>query len=91
MFAISIGFCIDRVPVVGVVYNPITAELFSAAKGQGATLNGVLIRAEDNENELTRALIITANISYNDGISEFCRKALAIPCRGVYTERKMTL
>ncbi len=33
------GLCIDKWPVLGVVYNPITDELFSAAKDLGAFLN----------------------------------------------------
>lgn len=36
---ISIGFTIDKVPVVGVVYNPFLDQLFSAQKGKGAYLN----------------------------------------------------
>lgn len=40
-FSISIALADKNlVPVVGVVYNPATNELFSAALGQGATLNG---------------------------------------------------
>ncbi|KAI9310601.1 inositol monophosphatase [Dichotomocladium elegans] len=37
--AVSIGLTIQKEPVVGVVYCPLTNELFSAAKGQGAFLN----------------------------------------------------
>jgi inositol-phosphate phosphatase/L-galactose 1-phosphate phosphatase len=37
---VSIGFCIDRTPVLGVVFNPILNELFSAVRGGGAFLNG---------------------------------------------------
>lgn len=37
--SISLGFAVNREPVVGVVYNPFTATLYSAIKGQGAFLN----------------------------------------------------
>ncbi|KAJ3054599.1 Inositol monophosphatase 2 [Rhizophlyctis rosea] len=37
--AVAIGFVIEKVPVVGVVYNPILDELFHASAGQGAFLN----------------------------------------------------
>jgi len=40
LVAISIGFSIKKEVVVGVVYNPILNELFSASKGGGAFLNG---------------------------------------------------
>lgn len=36
---ISLGFAIDRRPVVGVVYNPVTNTLYSAIEGRGAYLN----------------------------------------------------
>ncbi|EEP77712.1 conserved hypothetical protein [Uncinocarpus reesii 1704] len=36
---ISLGFAIDRKPVVGVVFNPFTNTLYSAIRGQGAFLN----------------------------------------------------
>lgn len=40
-FAVSIALTTRLMePLVGVVYNPMTDELFSAAKGGGATLNG---------------------------------------------------
>ncbi|OAD65631.1 hypothetical protein PHYBLDRAFT_176020 [Phycomyces blakesleeanus NRRL 1555(-)] len=37
--AVSIGLTIDRESVLGVVYNPLLDELYSAVKGQGAYLN----------------------------------------------------
>ncbi|MDP1834515.1 MAG: inositol monophosphatase family protein [Chlamydiales bacterium] len=37
--AVSIGLLYRGSPIVGVVYNPITDELFQAAKGLGAMLN----------------------------------------------------
>ncbi|KAB8228214.1 hypothetical protein BDV23DRAFT_128379 [Aspergillus alliaceus] len=36
---ISLGFAIDRIPVVGIVYNPFDNTLYSAIRGQGAFLN----------------------------------------------------
>lgn len=39
-FCVSIGLEIDRELQLGVVYDPVTEELFTAEKGQGARLNG---------------------------------------------------
>lgn len=43
-FAICIGLLHQCVPILGVVFNPVTKELFSFEKGKGAFLNGVPIR-----------------------------------------------
>jgi inositol-phosphate phosphatase/L-galactose 1-phosphate phosphatase len=45
MVAISIGLFINQAPVVGIIYNPIREELYTAVKGEGAFLNGNPIRA----------------------------------------------
>ncbi|KZF21185.1 inositol monophosphatase [Xylona heveae TC161] len=37
--SISLGFTIDKRPVVGVVYNPFRKDLFTAIEGKGAFLN----------------------------------------------------
>ncbi|KAG0166534.1 hypothetical protein DFQ28_007396 [Apophysomyces sp. BC1034] len=37
--AVSIGLTIDKQPALGVVYNPLLNELYSAARGLGAYLN----------------------------------------------------
>ena len=44
VFAVSIGVLYQDEPVVGVVLNPVSGELFSAVYGQGATCNGLPIR-----------------------------------------------
>lgn len=44
-FAISIGILKNNKLEAGLVYNPMTDELFCAARGQGATLNDKKIRA----------------------------------------------
>ncbi len=44
--ALSIGLAVEGKPVVGVIYNPIRDELFSARLGGGAWLNGKQIRVD---------------------------------------------
>lgn len=39
MFCVSIGFIVNGKAVIGVIYAPFTAQLFSACKGRGAWLN----------------------------------------------------
>jgi myo-inositol-1(or 4)-monophosphatase len=44
LFAISVGLVRDGEPVAGVVYNPITEEMFMAERGQGAFMNNQRLR-----------------------------------------------
>nr|ABK21074.1 unknown [Picea sitchensis] len=53
---ISIGLTIGKVPTVGVVYNPIIGELFTAIRGRGAFLNGSPI-SSSSQTELGSALL----------------------------------
>ncbi|XP_071723856.1 inositol monophosphatase 3-like [Rutidosis leptorrhynchoides] len=55
---VSIGLTISKTPVVGVVYNPIINELFTAIEGQGAFLNGNPIKAS-SQSELLKCLLAT--------------------------------
>ncbi|WP_171687187.1 inositol monophosphatase family protein [Paenibacillus planticolens] len=57
-FAISVGIVRDGVPICGVVYNPVTNELYSARKQGGAFLNGQTIQV-GKEQELGQALLAT--------------------------------
>ncbi len=43
-YCVSIGLVIDGVPTVGVIYDPRLDELFTAATGRGAFLNGKPMR-----------------------------------------------
>ncbi|GJJ77894.1 myo-inositol-1(or 4)-monophosphatase [Entomortierella parvispora] len=49
---ISIGLTINQEPVVGVIYNPMMNQLFTAAKGQGAYLSKI----DENPREQGRRL-----------------------------------
>jgi myo-inositol-1(or 4)-monophosphatase len=57
-YCVSIALSIDGMIVAGAVYHPIWDEMFSAARGAGATLNGNPIRVSPVE-ELKRALLST--------------------------------
>ena len=43
-FAVSLGLLEDGAPLVGVVYNPVSRELFTAVRGEGAYLDSRRIR-----------------------------------------------
>ena len=55
-FAISVGLERDGQMVAGVVYNPVTDELYLAEKGQGAFLNDRRLRVSARR-ELTQSVI----------------------------------
>ncbi|XP_018400060.1 PREDICTED: inositol monophosphatase 1 [Cyphomyrmex costatus] len=54
---ISVALLINKITEIGIVYNPILEQLFTARKGQGAFLNGAPIHVS-NEKELRKALIM---------------------------------
>jgi myo-inositol-1(or 4)-monophosphatase len=64
-FCVSIALTASGEPQVGVVYNPIARELFSAVRGQGAWLNGKPI-AVSRTKRVEDALICTG-FSYDKG------------------------
>lgn len=46
-WCVSIGVAVDGVLMVGAVYDPVRDELFSAATGHGATVNGTPIQVRE--------------------------------------------
>jgi len=58
MYAVSIAVESEGTTVAGAVFNAATNELFAAAKGLGANLNGEPIRVA-SEADLSRALVAT--------------------------------
>ncbi|XP_076931918.1 inositol-phosphate phosphatase-like [Bidens hawaiensis] len=62
---VSIGLTIKKVPVVGVVYNPIMNELFTATDGNGAFLNGDPIKVS-SQSELGACLLTTEDVPKRD-------------------------
>lgn len=85
MVSVSIGLLIDDVPSVAVVYNPIFGELFQAARGAGATLNGAPIQVS-TVIELEKALLATGfaydrKTASENNYREFCY--MTDQCQGV--------
>ncbi|MBN2046094.1 MAG: inositol monophosphatase [Anaerolineales bacterium] len=58
IFSVSIGYARDGDLTLGVVYDPIRDEMFSAEKGKGAFLNDVPIRAAA-QTELRHSMVVT--------------------------------
>jgi len=65
---ISVGICKNKVPVIGVVYNPILGELYEGELGYGAFLNKKKIEVS-HEDTLEKSLISTG-FPYTSGTNE---------------------
>jgi myo-inositol-1(or 4)-monophosphatase len=89
LFAVSIGLLEEGQMTLGVVYSPISDELFIAQKGQGAWLNWLPIHVSKT-NELSRALLASgfpydAWSSSHDNLRQwgyFTRRVLTPRCSG---------
>jgi myo-inositol-1(or 4)-monophosphatase len=58
IFSVSIAYAYAAEVRLGIVYDPMRGEMFSAVKSKGATLNGEPIQAA-NTSELARSLLTT--------------------------------
>lgn len=63
--AVSVGLLYKMEPLLGVVYNPFTEELFSARKGNGAYLNGNAIRVNAYDT-LSQSIVLFETNPYGD-------------------------
>lgn len=55
--AVTMGVVYKGTPIIGVVYDPHADEMFSAVKGQGATLNGAPMQAALSVTEAKDAIV----------------------------------
>ncbi|MBQ3427675.1 MAG: inositol monophosphatase [Clostridia bacterium] len=69
MSAVSLGLLDNGKPVLGIVYNPFTEEMFYAGSGQGAFLNGTPISVTDAD-ELTASLISVGTSPYRKDLAD---------------------
>lgn len=75
MSTISVGLASQGRAVLGVVYNPFTRELFSAARGQGAFLNDMPIHVI--ERPLEDAVLCAGTSPYYEELNEQVIRTLA--------------
>lgn len=66
-YSISLALEKDKKPILGLVYDPVRDELFSAENGRGARLNGNPIRVS-SQKDLKKSLLMTG-FSYKLGES----------------------
>lgn len=53
---ISVGLKVNKVTEIGIIYNPMLEQRFTARRGQGAFYNGRRIQAS-GQRELSKALV----------------------------------
>lgn len=64
-YTVSVALAENGWPVLAAVYNPATEEMFSAARGQGAWLNGEAIKAEHPLGD--RPILLASRTEINRG------------------------
>lgn len=64
LFAVMIARVQDGIPTLGVIYDPLHGEMFTAEKGKGAKLNGKPIRVSTRD--VTRGAMLFAGRGYRD-------------------------
>ena len=77
--AVSIALVKDNLPIVGVVYNPFTQELYWAEKGQGAHLNDKKITTS-LETTIEKA-VVAISYSHNSEVRKFVAQRTQILSR----------
>ena len=66
-FVVSVALVENGIPIIGVLYNPVTKELFSAAKGIGAKLNGKIINCTSKKT-LNEMVILNSRSETKKGL-----------------------
>ncbi|MGC9363133.1 MAG: 3'(2'),5'-bisphosphate nucleotidase CysQ [Fidelibacterota bacterium] len=65
-FVVSIALTIDREPVIGIIYNPVTNELYTASDG-AAYLNGKRLQCS-NQSDLKKATVSVSRSETRAGL-----------------------
>ena len=80
-YGISLGLVVDGTVQLGVVYDPVRDELFSAASGQGAFLNGEKLTTPDTDIPIRRCI---ANVDYKRLVSQLVDQLVRYPPFGAH-------
>jgi myo-inositol-1(or 4)-monophosphatase len=85
MSAVTMGVVYRGTPIVGVVYDPHRDEMFSAIRGQGATLNGKAIQVAQSVQHAKDAIINAGCPADPNAFATSMRCVLALKskCRGL--------
>ena len=75
MSAVSIALCRDRKPVIGLIWQPFTHEMFYAEAGSGAFLNGRPVRVSDTP--FRNALVAVGTAPYYEELEDRSMAAAA--------------
>ncbi|MGA0563358.1 inositol monophosphatase family protein [Ancylobacter sp. VNQ12] len=78
LFAISIGLVRDGVPIAGLIFNPVTDELFIAEKGAGAFMNDRRIRVAARRSLADSVISCGVPHMGRGDLGQFAREYLAI-------------
>jgi myo-inositol-1(or 4)-monophosphatase len=78
LFAISIGLVRDGVPIAGLIFNPVTDELFVAEKGAGAFMNDRRIRVAARRSLADSVISCGVPHMGRGDLGQFAREYLAI-------------
>ncbi len=73
---ISLAMCVEKNPVIGLIYCPVTEELFEAIVGKGASLNGRPLKINANGLDLIQSLVITEFGATGNGSEESVKKRM---------------
>ena len=72
---VSIGYCVGGEPVMGVVYSPMTQEVYMTVKGYGAYRNGVRLSTNNASSSSSPTSLSKAVVNYEFG---YAREEAAI-------------
>ncbi|MEM9550281.1 MAG: inositol monophosphatase [Pseudomonadota bacterium] len=81
-WCVSLAFCLDSTPVLGVVHDPLRGETFHAARGLGASLN-------DTALPLTLPQGVTLGYSFGLGSEAKSERTFAAVTRAAQTGRRI--
>lgn len=82
-FAVSIALCVEGLPVVGVIYNPLTRELFSTRKGSGAFRNYQNIHVSEHTELKSAKILASRSELKRDEWKKFEGKFQIVPSGGM--------
>jgi myo-inositol-1(or 4)-monophosphatase len=73
---ISLALCVEKEPVIGIIYCPVNGELFEATIGNGACLNGKKLVIEAEGLDLIQSLVVTEFGATGNGSEDLVQKRM---------------